>query len=249
MKSRRDFLKTAATGAVLLGAQSKLGLAESARPAQIQSCRRPRCGPSRAERQLDEKRVLASAGPRHRSYTGRDKPVEAWKRIVPVGKVIGLKVNGLGGKGISTHMALMLAVCERLQQAGVKPGEIVVWESRRARSGGLRPHHFDRSQPHSLLSAPMWRGFEEQQAAFGSASVKLAKILTRECDMVINLPILKDHELAGRHLLHEEYVRRYRAPGDLHANGCNPGVADLNCIPAIREKVRFTIGDAIDLGL
>ena len=34
-------------------------------------------------------------------------------------------------------------------------------------------------------------------------------------------------------------------PSGLHADGCNPGVADLNCIPVIREKVRFTIGDAM----
>jgi uncharacterized protein (DUF362 family) len=34
-------------------------------------------------------------------------------------------------------------------------------------------------------------------------------------------------------------------PFDLHAGGCNPAVADLNCIPVIRQKVRFTIGDAI----
>jgi hypothetical protein len=34
-------------------------------------------------------------------------------------------------------------------------------------------------------------------------------------------------------------------PQDLHAGGCNPGVADLNCIPIIRQKVRFTIGDAL----
>jgi hypothetical protein len=31
----------------------------------------------------------------------------------------------------------------------------------------------------------------------------------------------------------------------LHATGCNPGVADLNCIAEIREKVWFTVGDAI----
>jgi len=35
------------------------------------------------------------------------------------------------------------------------------------------------------------------------------------------------------------------APFELHANGCNPGVADLNCIPVVRDKVRFTIGDAM----
>ena len=34
-------------------------------------------------------------------------------------------------------------------------------------------------------------------------------------------------------------------PFTLHADNCNPGVADLNCIPVIRDKVRFTIGDAM----
>jgi hypothetical protein len=34
-------------------------------------------------------------------------------------------------------------------------------------------------------------------------------------------------------------------PQDLHANGCNPGVADLNCIPVVRQKVCFTVGDAM----
>ena len=31
----------------------------------------------------------------------------------------------------------------------------------------------------------------------------------------------------------------------MHADGCNPGVADLNAFPAIREKIRLTIGDAM----
>ena len=34
-------------------------------------------------------------------------------------------------------------------------------------------------------------------------------------------------------------------PFTLHADSCNPGVADLNSIPVVREKVRFTIGDAM----
>ena len=58
--------------------------------------------------------------------------MEAWKHIVLQGrgqdKVIGLKTNGLGGKGISTHPALVMAIAERLQQAGVKPGNILVWD-------------------------------------------------------------------------------------------------------------------------
>jgi uncharacterized protein (DUF362 family) len=34
-------------------------------------------------------------------------------------------------------------------------------------------------------------------------------------------------------------------PFTLHADNCNPGVADLNVIPVIRNKIRITIGDAI----
>ena len=34
-------------------------------------------------------------------------------------------------------------------------------------------------------------------------------------------------------------------PQDLHASGCNPGVADLNAFPVIRKKIKLTIGDAM----
>jgi uncharacterized protein (DUF362 family) len=89
-------------------------------------------------------------------------------------------------------------------------------------------------------------GFEDQPAAFGSAvNVKLAKILTRECDMVLNLPILKDHEMAGVTFSMKNMYGVVQRPNELHAAGCNPGVADLNCIPVVRQKVRLTIGDAM----
>jgi len=63
--------------------------------------------------------------------------------------------------------------------------------------------------------------------------------------MVINLPILKDHELAGVTFSMKNMYGVVQRPYELHANNCDPGVADLNCIPAVREKVRFTIGDAM----
>ncbi len=81
--------------------------------------------------------------------------------------------------------------------------------------------------------------------AFGSAvNVKLSKILTRECAMVIGLPILKDHSMSGVTFAMKNMYGVVQRPQELHAGGCNPGVADLNCIPVVRQKVRFTIGDA-----
>jgi uncharacterized protein (DUF362 family) len=259
MNNRRDFLKTAATGAVLLGSQSKLGIAAML----DQHDRHAAAGKSKVViakdaalhgpagspgGQLDEKRVLALLDRAIAAYTGHENPVEAWKHIVleggGQGKVIGLKTNGLGGRGISTHQALILAVAERLQQAGVKPGNILVWDrsARDLEACGLTINT-DPSRIRCYGSDVA--GYEEQPVAFGAASVKLAKILTRECAMVLNLPILKDHNMAGVTFSMKNMYGVVQRPNELHGGGCNPGVADLNCIPAVRQKVRFTIGDAM----
>ena len=248
MESRRDFLKTAATGALVLGSQSKLGLAaaldQHAQTGKSKVVLARDAALHGTGAQPDEKRVQDLLDRAIATYTGRDHPVEAWKRIVPVDKVIGLKVNGLGGKGISSHLALVLAVCERLQQAGVKPGNIVVWDrnARDLKACGLTIST-DPSRIRCYGSDVS--GYEEQQEAWGTARIRLSKILTRECGMVIGLPILKDHSEAGVTFAMKNMYGVVDRPQDLHAGGCNPGVADLNCIPVVREKVRFTIGDAM----
>jgi uncharacterized protein (DUF362 family) len=256
MKSRREFLKEAATGAVLLGssaAAEKLALAAAvvdshaangkskvviARDATLHG----------ASTQPDEQKVLDLLDKAMAAYTGREKPVEAWKKIVPAnvldGKVIGLKVNGLGTKGIATHTALTLAIAERLQQAGVKPGNILVWDQN---AKFLEACGFAiNTDPSRVRSYPSdTAGFEDEESSWGVALIRITKILTRECAMVINLPILKDHRMAGVTFALKNMYGVVDKPFTLHADNCNPAVADLNCIPVIRSKVRFTIGDAI----
>jgi uncharacterized protein (DUF362 family) len=248
MKSRREFLKTAATGAMLLGSQGARGLtgsldqhAESGKSKVVVARDAGLLGTGA---QLDEKRVLALLDRAIASYSGHNNPEVAWKRIVPVGKVIGLKVNGLGGRGISTHQALVMAICERLQQAGVKPGEIIVWD-RNARDLHACGLTINTDPSRIRVYGSDVAGYEDQPESWGTAHIRLSKILTRDCAMVIGLPILKDHDLAGVTFAMKNMYGVIDRPQSLHAGNCNPGVADLNCIPAIREKVRFTIGDAM----
>ncbi len=88
MKNRREFIKTTATGALLLGSQGKLGLASML----DQNAQHAANGKSRVvvardaalhgqDGQMDEKRVLALLDRAIATYTGHDKPVEAWKRL------------------------------------------------------------------------------------------------------------------------------------------------------------------------
>ncbi|MGO8757811.1 MAG: DUF362 domain-containing protein [Terracidiphilus sp.] len=257
MKSRREFLKEAATGAALLGsaaAADKLALAGILDAHAAQTAGKSKVVVARdaslhgSSAQLDEQRVLNLLDKAMAAYTGREKPVEAWKSVIPpqilAGQTIGLKINGLGGRGISTHAALTLAVAERLQQAGVKPGNILVWD-RNARDLGACGMTVNTDPSRVRCYGSDVAGYEDEESSWGTARIRLAKILTRECAMTINLPILKDHELAGVTFSMKNMYGVVDKPFLLHADGCNPAVADLNCIPAIREKVWFTIGDAI----
>lgn len=253
MSNRRDFLKVAATGAVVLGSQSKLALAgmlepqgESGKSRVVIARDADLHGPAgNTTSKPDEKRVQALLDRAIATYTGIENPVAAWKHIVPEGQVIGLKTNGLGGRGICTHAVLVMAICERLQQAGVKPGNIVIWD-RNARDLQVCGLTINTDPSRVRCFGSDVSGYEDQPVAFGSAvNVKLSKILTRECGMVIGVPILKDHELAGVTFAMKNMYGVVQKPFELHAAGCNPAVADLNAIPAVRDKVRFTIGDAM----
>lgn len=255
MKDRREFLKSAATGAMLLGSSAAvdtLGLASAL--AQSAGDGKPKVVVARdasvrgTGSQLNETRVLALLDRAVMTYFGRTKPIDAWKSIgfphVVKNRVIGIKVNGLGGKGISTHAVVVHAICERLQQAGVTAGNIVVWDrnARDLEACGLKINT-DRSKVRCFGSDVA--GFEPQQASWGVARVRLSKILTQECAVIINVPILKDHELAGMTFAMKNMYGAVDRPDTLHADHCNPGVADLNCIQAIRENMCITIGDAI----
>jgi uncharacterized protein (DUF362 family) len=248
MKSRRDFLKEAATGAVLLSSRSNFAVASALN--QTTHASRSRIIMARDNalhaqgNQPDERRVLALLDRAIAAYTGRDKPVEAWKRIVPQGQVIGLKINCAGGKGISTHPVLINAIAERLQQAGVRPGNIVVWD---LTAKWLETAGFTiRTDPnHVRCYGGDTAGWDEEPVACGSVKINLTKILTRECAMVINLPVLKEHGMTGVTFAMKNLYGAVQHPQDLHPGRGNPGLADLHCIPVVRNKVWFTIGDAL----
>jgi len=201
-----------------------------------------------ANGQPDEKRVLSLLDRAIAAHTGHTQPVEAWKSIVERGhardKVIGLKTNGLGGRGISTHAVLVFAIAERLQQAGVKPGNIVIWD-RNARDLQACGLTINTDAGRIRCFGSDTAGFEDTVETWGSSRARFSKILTRECAMVINLPILKDHSMAGVTFAMKNMYGVVERPQELHANGCNPAVADLNAFPVIRQKFGLTIGDAM----
>lgn len=178
------------------------------------------------------------------SYFDRDTPAEAWRQVVRPGETVGLKVNCLSGKGGSTSVALVDSICERLQQAGIRQESIIIMDrlNEDLESAGFRPS--SRSGRIRYMGNDVL-GYEAALSVHGSAGSLLSKTLTQLCDAVINLPVLKDHGIVGVTLALKSMFGVIHNPNKYHPNAGDPYVADVNMLPAIRQKARLTIADGL----
>ena len=170
-------------------------------------------------------------------------PVEAWKKVVRPGEVVGLKVNCLGGHGNATHPELVEAISERLQQAGIT--EIVIWERLNSDLEHARYKIVERGSGVRCFGNDTL-GFEDDLSTFGQAGSRVCRTLTQVCDAVINLPVLKDHGIAGVTLALKSMFGAIHNPNKYHSNACDPYVADVFALPPIRRKLRLHICDGIN---
>lgn len=246
--SRRDFLKTCVAGAVAVGA-SDLAIAKKAVPAAAADKSKVVIARDEmlngAGTSPDSARVQELLDRAMQSFFDARDPVTPWKKIVRPGEVVGLKVNTIAGPGLSSNRVWVDAICERLKQAGVKPSNIVIWD-RTNRELERTGYHFsnDSNRERFLGTDTKDFGYEEEPASFGSVTTHLSKLLTRTCDCMINIPVLKDHEIAGIAGAMKNMYGVVDKPFLLHGNNCSPFIADLYAIPAIKDKFRLAICDA-----
>ena len=250
--SRRDFLKQSISGAAFLcvgGAMEQPASAKPVAPEPLAADAKSRVVVAHDEllrgtgSTVDSQRMLALVDRAMQALYDRDHPVDAWRKLVRPGETVSLKVNTLGGRGISTNVHLVEAICERLQEAGVKAGDIVVWDrtsDELERAGFHLAIGGDRVQCYGTDRV----GYEEELSAWGSIGSCLSKILTRNSNVLINVPVLKDNDGAGFTIALKNMYGVIHNPNKYHPNGCNPYVADLNMLPEIRSKMRLTICDA-----
>ncbi|GET21358.1 hypothetical protein JCM18694_16040 [Prolixibacter denitrificans] len=62
--------------------------------------------------------------------TGEKKLHKAWRKFVKPGEKIGLKVNPVAGKLLTTSHAVVQAVVKQLEESGISRSDIVIWDRR-----------------------------------------------------------------------------------------------------------------------
>ena len=168
---------------------------------------------------------------------------DAWRTFFKPDDVVGVKVNCLFGVGASTHPEVTKAIVQGIISAGVKPSNIIVWD--RTNADLIKVGY----EVNTTGPGPLCYGtdgdYEPQPTRNGTFHGRLSKILTRKITALVNVPILKDHRIAGMTCALKNHYGSFDNPGAHHKNHCNPQIADVNAVPAIKDKTRLVICDCI----
>lgn len=172
---------------------------------------------------------------------GEGTPVAAMRRLFSARDVVGIKVNCIAGRGLSTRPEVALQLAAWLAEAGVRPERIVIWDrtERELKSAGFTPGAS--SGPHVAGTDGDW---ERRVREWGPSASRFSRLLAEDLTALIDLPVMKDHGLAGLSLGMKNWYGVVHNPNKLHEEACQPFVPHLSAYPLVREKLRLTVVDA-----
>jgi uncharacterized protein (DUF362 family) len=175
------------------------------------------------------------------ALTGKD-PQDAWKSLFDGRDRVGIKVNTLSGRRLSTHPELAYAIAERLISAGVKPYRIIIWDRS---DDELREAGFKVNRSGRDIRCFGTESNYEPDLTMSRSIASCFSMIVRQCSALINVPVLKQHELAGVTISLKNWFGAIHNPNKYHDNGCDPFIADLNAIRFLRDKKRLIVCDAL----
>lgn len=195
--------------------------------------------------QLDPERVKTLLNKALRALTGTSSDADAWKIFFNGNEKPGIKLNCIAGKILSSTPALSAAIASGLSLAGVKPNGIIFWDrfERELKKAGYETGTNPQGIKFTGTDNPAY-GYDSELTIAGEVGSLVSRIASAACDSLIDVSVMKDHDLAGVSGALKNYFGAIHNPNKLHENGCNPYVADLNTMPVFREKTRLAICDA-----
>ena len=179
------------------------------------------------------------------TLTNQASVTTAVHKLLPKGAV-GMKTNCLTGKFNSTPVPLVDALAGILESAGWAANDIVVWErtNRELQKAGfeLNASSFGRR---CFGTDANGVGYGDQFYSVGESSSLISRILEETVAGNINLPVLKDHSIAGLSGSMKNMFGAINNPNKFHGNNCDPHVAEVAMMDPIRTKNCLMIIDAV----
>ena len=173
---------------------------------------------------------------------GKQKPEEAWATFFKKDDVVGIKISSKFGVGSATHPEVAAAIVEGCRMAGVPDDKIIVWDYE---DKHLEISGYTINRGPGVKYIGVNQDWEDQPTAIHTCQGRLAKVLTREITALVNAPILKSHPITGFTNALKNHYGSFHNPSAAHGGGCDPFMAHLNNLPAIRGKTRLIVSDVL----
>jgi uncharacterized protein (DUF362 family) len=178
--------------------------------------------------------------------TGERDPRSAVLSVFGPDDRVGIKINTIGGRAISTRPEVSLSLAAWISRNGLAERNIIIWDRTNrelrdagyklaAGSGGLRVFGTDTDG----------FGYGPELVSHGNIGSLFSKIQTDAVTASISLAILKDHGLAGITAGMKNYFGAIHNPNKYHDSHCDPFVADVFDSPPVKSRHRISILDCL----
>ena len=180
--------------------------------------------------------------------TGEREEARAAAAVFRPGDRVGIKVNTIGGKAISTRPEVAQGLAAFLVRGGVAEKNIVVWDrtTRELRDAGY-PINTGRSGVQVYGTDVDGAGYGTELLSHLDVGSLFSRILTESVTASISLAILKDHGLAGVTAGMKNYFGAIHNPNKYHDDRCDPFVAQVFDAPPVKTRHRLTVIDALSV--
>jgi len=170
---------------------------------------------------------------------------DAAKKLIPGGK-IGIKTNCLARQMNSTPPALAEAFVDILAAAGFEENDMIIWDrtNRELEQAGYRLNASSFGY-RCLGTDTNGIGYSNDFYSSGEVNSLVSTIMTEMIDYSVNMPILKDHSIAGLSGCLKNMYGAVHNPNKYHADNCSPFAAQVSDLKPLREKHRLAVIDAV----
>jgi uncharacterized protein (DUF362 family) len=159
---------------------------------------------------------------------------------------IGIKINTLGGKMISTRPETSRSLASALAKGGCHPDNIIIWDrtNHELKEAGHRLN-MNRSGVKVFGSDSQGIGYSTELVDHLNIGSLFSIIQTKMISSSISLAILKDHGLAGVTAGMKNYFGSIHNPNKYHDTNCDPYIAELMDSDPVITKHKISILDGI----
>jgi uncharacterized protein (DUF362 family) len=178
--------------------------------------------------------------------TGERESARAATALFRPRERVGIKVNTIGGKAISTRPEVARALAAWIAGGGIATRDIVIWDrtTRELRDAGYAINT-GRSDVRVFGTDADGAGYESALTDHLDVGSLFSRILTEFVDASVSLAILKDHGLAGVTAGMKNYFGAIHNPNKYHDDRCDPFVAQVFDAPPVKARHRLTVVDAL----